>query len=137
MKGTEQEERKTKNFLLIGILLPVTGLIKRGNIYWVKLDPIEGSGIGKTRPAVVISNDINNELADTITELPVTSSVGKVYPFEVFLKKGIGNMPEDSKVKANQIRTIDKKRIKDRIGNITDDIMRDIEKALKIHLDIK
>ncbi len=46
-------------------------------------------------------------------------------------------MPEDSKVKANQIRTIDKKRIKDRIGNITDDIMRDIEKALKIHLDIK
>ncbi len=65
----------------------MTGLIKRGNIYWVKLDSIEGSEIGKTRPAVVISNDINNELADTITVLPVTSSVGKVYPFEVFFKK--------------------------------------------------
>ena len=46
-------------------------------------------------------------------------------------------MPEDSKVKANQIRTKDKKGIKDRIGRITDDIMRDIEKALKIHLEIK
>ena len=122
---------------MIGILLPVTGLIKRGDIYWVKLDPTEGSEIGKTRPAVVISNDINNELADTITVLPVTSSVGKVYPFEVFLKKGTGNITGDSKVKANQIRTIDKKRIKDRIGNITEDIMREIEKALKIHLEIK
>ena len=122
---------------MIGILLPVTGLIKRRDIYWVKLDPTEGSEIGKTRPAVVISNDINNELADTITVLPVTSSVGKVYPFEVFLKKGTGNITGDSKVKANQIRTIDKKRIKERIGNITEDIMREIEKALKIHLEIK
>jgi len=115
----------------------VTGLIKRGDVYWVRLDPTEGSEIGKTRPAVVISNNINNELADTVTVLPVTSSVGKVYPFEVFLKKGTGNMPEDSKVKANQIRTIDKKRIKDRIGNLTEDIIREIEKALKVHLEIK
>ncbi len=122
---------------MIGIILPVTDLIKRGDIYRVKLDPIEGSEIGKTRPAVVISNDINNELADTITVLPVTSSVGKVYPFEVFLKKGTGNITGDSKVKANQIRTIDRKRIKERIGNITEDIMREIEKALKIHLEIK
>ncbi|MCZ7357535.1 MAG: type II toxin-antitoxin system PemK/MazF family toxin [Candidatus Methanoperedens sp.] len=53
-------------------------LIKRGNIYWVKLDPIEGSEIGKTRPAVVISNDINNELAETVTILPITSSLEKV-----------------------------------------------------------
>jgi mRNA interferase MazF len=115
----------------------VTGLIKRGDIYWVKLNPTEGSEIGKTRPAVVISNDINNELADTITILPVTSSVGKVYPFEVFLKKGTGNITGDSKVRTNQIRTIDRKRIKNRIGNITEDIMREIEKALKIHLEIK
>ena len=46
-------------------------------------------------------------------------------------------MPGDSKVKANQIRTIDKKRIKDRIGNVTEDIMREIENALKIHLEIR
>lgn len=64
----------------------VMELIKRGDIYWIRLDPIQGFEIGKTRPAVVISNDINNELADTITVLPVTPSVGKVYPFEVFLK---------------------------------------------------
>ena len=112
-------------------------MIKRGDIYWVELDPIEGSEIGKTRPAVVISNNINNEFADTVTVLPVTSSVGKVYPFEVLVKKGIANMPNDSKVKVNQMRTVDKKRLKERIGIIPDAILREIEKAVKIHLEIK
>lgn len=115
----------------------MTELIKRGDVYWVKLDPIEGSEIGKTRPAVVISNDINNELAGTVTVLPVTSSVGKVYPFEVFLKKGIGNMSSDSRVKANQIRTVDKKRLRERIGTIPEDILSEIGKAVKIHLELK
>lgn len=78
------------NFLLIGTQLPVMELIKRGDIFWVRLDPIQGFEIGKTRPAVVISNDINNEFADTITVLPVTSSAGKVYPFEVFLRRESG-----------------------------------------------
>lgn len=112
-------------------------LIRRGDVYWVKLDPIEGSEIGKTRPAVVISNDINNEFADTVTVLPVTSNVGKVYPFEIFMKKGIANMSSDSKVKANQIRTVDKKRLKERIGTIPDALLGEIKKAVKIHLEIK
>jgi len=112
-------------------------LIRRGDVYWVKLDPIEGSEIGKTRPAVVISNNINNEFADTVTVLPVTSSVGKVYPFEVFLKKGIANISSDSKVKANQIRTVDKKRLKERIGTIPEVILIEIEKAVKIHIELK
>ncbi len=112
-------------------------LFKRGDVYWVKLDPIEGYEIGKTRPAVVISNDINNELADTITVLPITSSVGKIYPFEVFLKKGIGNISSDSKVKTNQIRTVDKTRLKERIGKIPGAILSDIERAMKIHLELR
>ncbi|NJD78599.1 MAG: type II toxin-antitoxin system PemK/MazF family toxin [Candidatus Methanoperedens sp.] len=112
-------------------------LIRRGDVYWVKLDPIEGSEIGKIRPAVVISNNINNEFADTVTVLPVTSSVGKVYPFEVFLKKGIANISSDSKVKANQIRTVDKKRLKHQIGTIPDSILSEIGKAVKIHLELR
>ena len=111
-------------------------MIKRGNIYWVRLDPIEGAEIGKTRPAVVISNDINNEFADTVTVIPITSKTGKVYPFEMLIPKGTANLPEDSKVKANQIRTVDKKRIKDIIGTIPPDILKEIEKAVKIHLDL-
>ncbi len=111
-------------------------LIKRGNIYWIRLDPIEGAEIGKTRPAVVISNNINNEFADTVTIIPITSKTGKVYPFEVLIPEGMANLPEDSKVKANQIRTVDKKRIKDIIGTIPADILKEIEKAVKIHLDL-
>ncbi len=111
-------------------------LIKRGNIYWIRLDPIEGAEIGKTRPAVVISNDINNEFADTVTIIPITSKIGKLYPFEAFIPKGTANLSEDSKAKGNQIRTVDKKRIKDIIGTIPADILREIEMAVKIHLDL-
>ena len=112
-------------------------LIKRGDICWIKLDPIEGSEIGKTRPAVIISNDINNELADTVTILPITSKVGKMYPFEVFIPAGIANLEKDSKAKANQIRTVDKKRIKGAIGTTPASILKEIERAVKIHLDLK
>lgn len=123
--------------LWIGTQHQETELIRRGDVYWVKLDPIEGSEIGKTRPAVVVSNNINNEFADTVTILPITSSAKKVYPFEVFIRKGIANISNDSKVKANQIRTVDKRRIMDLIGAIPDAILRDIDIAVKIHLDIK
>ncbi len=112
-------------------------MIKRGDIHWVGLDPIEGSEIGKTRPAIVISNNINNELADTVTIIPVTSSIGKIYPFEVFIPRGITNISRDSKAKANQLRTVDKRRIKDLIGTLPDSILKEIEKAVKIHLDFK
>ncbi len=110
-------------------------MIKRGDIYWVKLDPVEGSEIGKIRPAVVISNDINNELADTVTIVPITSSVGKVYPFEVLIRKGTANLAEDSKAKANQIRTVDKRRLKNLIGTLPPAILEQIWNAVKIHLD--
>ncbi len=78
-----------------------------------------------------------NDGEGTITVIPITSSVGKVYPFEVFIKKDIAKVSSDSKVKANQIRTVDKKRLKERIGIIPDEILKKIEKAVKIHLEIK
>ena len=111
-------------------------MFKRGTLYWVKLDPIEGSEIGKRRPAVIMSNDINNQFANTVTIVPITTSTKKVYPFEVFIAKGVGNLKEDSKVNANQIRTIDKKRIGEKIGTLPKDIIYEIEMAIKIHLGI-
>ncbi len=128
---------KTNSLLKIGMQLQETELIKRGDIYWVKLDPIEGSEIGKIRPAVVISNDINNELADTVTIVPITSNTGKVYPFDVLIRKGTANLTDDSKIKTNQIRTVDKRRLKDMIGTVPPIILEKIETALKIHLDFK
>jgi len=109
--------------------------IKRGEIHLAALDPVVGKEISKTRPVVVVSNDINNEFSATVTILPLTSgNLQKIYPFEVFLSKGVGNLPKDSRVKADQIRTLDKSRLLTLIGKLGREEIIRIEKALKIHL---
>jgi mRNA interferase MazF len=109
--------------------------IKRGEIYLATLDPVVGKEISKTRPVVVVSNDKNNEFSGTVTILPVTSkNLKRIYPFEVFLPKGSGKLPKDSKVKADQIRTLDKSRIVAPIGKLGKREIQDIEMAIKIHL---
>lgn len=111
--------------------------IKRGEIYLAALDPVIGKEISKTRPVVIISNNKNNLFSGTVTILPISSqNLDKIYPFEVFLIKGIGNLPKNSKVKADQIRTIDKTRIVRLVGELKNNVMEDIEKAIKIHLDL-
>jgi len=109
--------------------------IKRGEIYLATLDPVVGKEISKTRPIVIVSNDKNNEFSGTVTILPVSSkNLQKIYPFEVFLSKGAGNLPKNSKIKADQIRTLDKSRIVTLIGKLRKGEMGQIEKAIKIHL---
>jgi mRNA interferase MazF len=111
--------------------------IKRGDICLAGLDPVLGKEISKTRPVVIISNDKNNEFSGAVTILPITSKkLEKIYPFEVFLPKGRGNLPKDSKVKADQIRTIDKMRILTHIGKLKKTEIEETEKALKIHLGL-
>ena len=86
--------------------------IRRGEIYVAVLDPVVGREISKTRPVIVVSNDKNNQFSGTVTVLPITSkNLKRIYPFEVFLSKGTGNLPKNSKAKADQIRTLDKARL--------------------------
>jgi mRNA interferase MazF len=109
--------------------------IKRGEIYLANLDPVVGREISKTRSVVVLSNDKNNEFSGTVTILPITSkNVSKIYPFEVFLPEGCGNLPKDSKVKADQIRTLDKIRLAKQIGKLGQREIGEIDKAIKVHL---
>jgi len=111
--------------------------IKRGEVYLAVLDPVVGKEISKTRPVLVISNDKNNEFSATVTILPLTSkNLQKIYPFEVFLSKGMGNLPKDSRVKADQIRTLDKSRLISLIGKLEEEQVAQIEKAIKIHLEL-
>jgi mRNA interferase MazF len=112
-------------------------IIKRGFIYVAALDPVIGKEIAKTRPVAVISNDKNNEFSGTVTVLPITSkNLRKIYPFEVYLAKGTANLPKNSKVKADQIRTLDKSRLVKLIGGLETSEIEAIEKALKIHLEL-
>lgn len=96
-----------------------------------------GSEIQKTRPALIISNDINNLHAKTITILPLTSNIKKVYPFEVFLRAGTVGELTPAKVKTDQIRTVDKSRLGRLIGIASDEVIAEIESALRLHLGFK
>ena len=109
--------------------------IRRGGCYLAALDPVIGYEISKTRPVIVVSNDKNNTFSGTVTILPITSrNLKKIYPFEVFLAKGEGNLPKHSKVKADQIRTLDKSRLVKFIGMLQDQQLQNVENATKIHL---
>lgn len=109
---------------------------KRGEIWLVSLEPVAGHEIGKTRPALVISNDRNNEFSSTVTVIPITSSIEKVYPFEVLLLKDESGLTSDSKIKCNQIRTVDKSRLIKPAGALSPDMMAETRRALMIHLGI-
>ena len=112
--------------------------INRGEIYLAALDPAIGSEISKTRPVIVISNDINNKYSSTVTILPITSQkLREIYPFEVGLPKGSGGLAKNSKVKADQIRTLDKSRLIFHQGTLTNDQMEAIDVAIKIHLALQ
>ncbi len=109
--------------------------IKRGDVYLAALDPVMGKEISKTRPVVIVSNDKNNIYSGTVTILPISSQgIDKIYPFEVLLPKGSANLPKDSKIKADQIRTIDKSRIIKHLGALEAGEIEGAEKAIKIHL---
>jgi len=109
---------------------------RHGEIWLVSLEPVIGSEIGKTRPAIVISNDRNNQFADTITVVLLTSKAEKIYPFEVFLSQVDTHLARDSKAKANQIRTVDKKRLVKLMAELPPDKLTEVKQAVRIHLEI-
>jgi len=113
------------------------GFPQRGEIWLVSLEPIVGHEIGKTRPAFIISNNRNNQYAETVTVLPITLKTERLYPFETFLPKKNTNLTVDSKVKSNQIRTIDKKRLIKLLGKVSEEKLKEVEQAVFIHLGLK
>ncbi|MDP2937598.1 MAG: type II toxin-antitoxin system PemK/MazF family toxin [Dehalococcoidia bacterium] len=115
-----------------------TGFPRYGDIYDVDLEPVVGSETGKRRPALIVSNDINNEYTETVTVLPITGQPAKrEYPFEVFVPKGVAGLTSDSRIKANQVRTLDKSRLVRLRGSLPPQYLPKVERALKIHLNVK
>ena len=109
--------------------------MKRGEIYFADLSPTIGSETNKRRPVLIVSNNANNRAATTITVLPVTSNVARVYPFEVLLAARQSGLPRDSKAMAQQIRTISKNRLRpNKSGELDRDLMHRIDAAIKLHL---
>ena len=110
---------------------------QRGELYWVNLDPAIGSEIAKTRPALIISNDIGNQYAQRVIVAPVSSgSLGKIYPFEVHLHSGEGGIARESKILLDQIRTLDKSRLGEQIGTLSAERMEEVNRAIRISLAV-
>ncbi len=109
----------------------------RGDVYWVNLDPVVGTEIAKTRPVVIISNNIGNEFsARVIVALLTSAGHDKVYPFEVLIPTGEGGLPQPSKAVLDQIRTIDKRRLGRQIGTLAPACMREIDRAIRRSLAV-
>ena len=104
----------------------VRRLPRRGDIYWVTLDPALSSEIRKTRPAVVISNDSCNAHGARVVVLPITSNVTSLYPGEARIK--VHGRP--ARVLGDQIRSIDKGRLRARIGVLNSAELRETEAAV-------
>ena len=105
-------------------------LPRRGDIYWVALDPALGSEIRKTRPAVVISNDSCNAYGARVVVLPITSNVTSLFPGEARIH--VRGRP--ARALGDQIRSIDKARLRARIGSLNRAELHEVEGAVLITL---
>lgn len=110
---------------------------RRGDVYLVALDPVVGAETEGTRPAVVLSNDTQNQFAETVTVAPATAQPAKkAYLHEVQVPAGIGGFTKDARIKINQVRTVSKQRLRKYLGTLPAAYIQRCETALKYHFDL-
>ena len=115
--------------------------MRRGEIRTVGLDPVVGTESARTRPAVIVSNDGANRTAallgrGVVTVAPVTSNTEVVHPFQVMLAAASTGLSLDSKAQAEQIRSVDVRRIGSLVGMVPLDLMAQIDDAMRLHLGL-
>lgn len=109
-------------------------MVKRGEIYYADLSPVVGSEQGGVRPVLVIQNDVGNRYSPTIIAAAITSQLNKArLPTHIELDTTTG-LPRDSVVLTEQLRTLDKQRLKDKIGALGPEAMHKVNNALMISL---
>ena len=108
-------------------------IVKRGDIYYADLSPVVGSEQGGVRPVLVIQNDVGNKYSPTVIAAAITSQINKSkLPTHIELNAGSCGLPKDSVVLAEQIRTIDKQRLKEKVGHLDDGAMHQVNAALHV-----
>lgn len=107
--------------------------IKRGDMYYADLSPVVGSEQGGIRPVLIVQNDVGNKYSPTVIAVAITSQVNKSkLPTHIELNSQNYGLSKDSVILAEQVRTIDKTRLKDRIGHIDDSLMNKVNEALGV-----
>ena len=108
-------------------------IVKRGDIYYADLSPVVGSEQGGIRPVLIIQNDVGNKYSPTVIATAITSQINKAkMPTHIELDANEYGLSKDSVVLAEQIRTIDKRRLKEKIGHLDEQLMNRVNEALEI-----
>ena len=111
--------------------------VKRGEIYYADLSPVVGSEQGGIRPVLIVQNDIGNRYSPTVIAAAITSQTGKAkLPTHIEVAAQCCGLPKDSVILLEQMRTIDKKRLKDKVCHLDGEIMQRVNKALMVSLEL-
>ena len=107
--------------------------VKRGDIYYADLSPVVGSEQGGLRPVLIIQNDVGNKYSPTVIAAAITSKLGKSkMPTHIDVYASQFGLAKDSVILLEQIRTIDKKRLKEKMGHLDSDVMQQVNDALSV-----
>ena len=111
------------------------GQIRRGEIYYADLSPVVGSEQGGVRPVLIIQNDVGNKYSPTVIVSAITSQLGKAkLPTHIELPADKYNLPKNSVALLEQIRTLDKRRLQEKVTTLSPEKMKEVNKALLISL---
>ena len=111
--------------------------IKRGDIYYADLSPVIGSEQGGVRPVLIVQNDVGNRFSPTVIAAAITSQQTKAkLPTHIAIGAQSSGLAKDSVVLLEQVRTIDKKRLKEKMGTIDDNSMKEINNAISVSLGL-
>jgi mRNA interferase MazF len=107
--------------------------IRRGDIYYADLSPVVGSEQGGVRPVLIVQNDVGNKFSPTVIAAAITSQQSKAnMPTHIHLNANSSGLAKDSVVLLEQVRTIDKKRLKEKMGTVDENSMNEINNAISI-----
>ena len=112
-------------------------IVKRGDIYYADLSPVIGSEQGGIRPVLIIQNDVGNKYSPTVIAAAITSQINKAkMPTHIELSASEYGLYKDSVILLEQIRTIDKKRLREKVAHLDKKLMKEVDEALSVSFGI-